>query len=169
MSNDDVELAGSMSLLQEALSPSSPNPFSLFGRRGAEPFQSPSPSLGEGFRVRAKVTCTQLARFAENLQQEVISNAEGNQTEEDGGAFREEAFTRLMIEYLTEAGELEDGHVCYHTARGIKVNGYNLQEEEGRLDLFISIYTQSPLPTTVRKDAVEGAFKQLINFLSKVS
>ena len=33
-----------------------------------------------------------------------------------------------MIEYLTEAGELEDGHVCYHSARGIKVNGYNIQE-----------------------------------------
>jgi hypothetical protein len=110
----------------------------------------------------------ELARFVENLQQEVIVNAEGDQTEEEGGSFREEAFTRIMIEYLTEAGELEDGHVCYHAARGIKVNGYNLQEEEGRLDLFISIYTQNPLPTTVRKDAVESAFKQLINFLSKV-
>jgi AIPR protein len=110
----------------------------------------------------------ELARFAENLQQEVIISAEGNQEEEDEGSFREEAFTRLMIEYLTEAGELEDGHVCYHSAHGIKINGYNLQEEEGRLDLFISIYTQNPLPTTVRKDAVESAFKQLINFLSKV-
>jgi len=27
--------------------------FSQKGRRGNEPFQSPSPSLGEGFRVRA--------------------------------------------------------------------------------------------------------------------
>lgn len=110
----------------------------------------------------------ELTRFAENLQQQVIIDAEGNQSEEDGGSFREEAFTHLMIEYLTEAGELEDGHVCYHSARGIKVNGYNLQEEEGRLDLFISIYTQIPSPTTVRKDAVESAFKQLRNFLSKV-
>lgn len=110
----------------------------------------------------------ELVRFAENLHQEVIVSAEGNQTEEEGGSFREEAFTRLMIEYLTEAGELEDGHVCYHTARGIKVNGYNIQEEEGRLDLFISIYTQNSSPTTVRKDVVESAFKQLINFLSKV-
>jgi len=33
--------------------PSSPSPFSQKGRRGNEPFQSPSPSLGEGFRVRA--------------------------------------------------------------------------------------------------------------------
>jgi len=110
----------------------------------------------------------ELTRFAENLQQQVIIDAEGNQSEEDGGSFREEAFTHLMIEYLTEAGELEDGHVCYHSARGIKVNGYNLQKEEGRLDLFISIYTQIPSPTTVRKDAVENAFKQLLNFLSKV-
>ncbi|WP_129671784.1 AIPR family protein [Candidatus Chloroploca sp. Khr17] len=110
----------------------------------------------------------ELARFVENLHQEVIIDAEGNQTEEEGSSFREEAFTRIMIEYLTEAGELEDGHVCYHSARGIKVNGYNLQEEEGRLDLFISIYIQNPSPTTVRKDTVESAFKQLINFLSKV-
>ena len=110
----------------------------------------------------------ELTRFVENLQQEVIINAEGNQTEEEGGSFREEAFTRLMIEYLTEAGELEDGYVCYHSARGIKINGYNIHEDEGRLDLFISIYTQNPSPTTVRKDAVESAFKQLINFLSKV-
>jgi hypothetical protein len=110
----------------------------------------------------------ELARFAENLHQEVIISAEGNQINEEGGSFREDAFTQLMIEYLTEAGELEDGHVCYHRAHGIKVSGYNLQEEEGRLDLFISIYTQNSLPTTVRKDAVESAFKQLINFLSKV-
>ena len=108
----------------------------------------------------------ELTRFVENLQQEVIINAEGNQTEEEGGSFREEAFTRLMIEYLTEAGELEDGYVCYHSARSIKINGYNIHEDEGRLDLFISIYTQNSSPTTVRKDAVESAFKQLINFLS---
>jgi hypothetical protein len=110
----------------------------------------------------------ELTQFAENLQQDVIISAEGNQTEEDEGSFREEAFTRLIIEYLIEAGELEDGHVCYHSARGIKVNGYNIQEDEGRLDLFISIYTQNSQPTTVRKDSVESAFKQLINFLNKV-
>jgi hypothetical protein len=110
----------------------------------------------------------ELVRFAANLQQEVIVSAEGTQTDSDEGSFREDEFTRLMIEYLIDAGELEDGQVCYHSARGIKVNGYNIQVDEGRLDLFTSIYTQYPQPTTVRKDAVESAFKQLINFLSKV-
>jgi AIPR protein len=111
---------------------------------------------------------SELSRFIENLHQQVIINSEGNNAEGDDGAFREEEFTSLMIEYLIEAGEIEDGQICYHSARGIKVNGYNLQEEEGRLDLFISIYTQNPSPTTVRKDAVENAFKQLISFLGKV-
>ena len=110
----------------------------------------------------------ELNQFIKNLHQEVIINSEGNKADEDSGSFREEEFTGLMIGYLTDAGELEDGHVCYHSARGIKVNGYNLQEDEGRLDLFVSIYTQTPSPTTVRKDAIETAFKQLINFLSKI-
>jgi hypothetical protein len=38
--------------------PSSPNPFSQNGEKGSQ-IQSPSPALGEGFRVRAtKVTCS---------------------------------------------------------------------------------------------------------------
>lgn len=110
----------------------------------------------------------ELSRFIENLHQQVIINSEGSNAEGDYGAFREEGFTSIMIEYLIEAGEIEDGQICYHSARGIKVNGYNLQEEEGRLDLFISIYTQNSCPTTIRKDAVETAFKQLISFLGKV-
>jgi AIPR protein len=110
----------------------------------------------------------ELTRFIENLHQEVITNSEGSNAEGDEGSFREEAFTQLMIDYLIEAGEIEDGHVCYHNARGIKINGYNIQEDEGRLDLFISIYTQNGTPTTVRKDAVDSAFNQLLKFLNKV-
>jgi hypothetical protein len=34
--------------------PSSPNPFSQIWEKGSETFKVPLPSLGEGFRVRAK-------------------------------------------------------------------------------------------------------------------
>jgi AIPR protein len=110
----------------------------------------------------------ELTRFIVGLHQEVITNSEGSSSEGNEGAFREDEFTRLMIDYLIDAGEIEDGSVCYHSARGIKVNGYHLQVDEGRLDLFVSIYNQSPTPLTVRKDATDNTFKQLINFLSKV-
>jgi sulfur relay (sulfurtransferase) complex TusBCD TusD component (DsrE family) len=110
----------------------------------------------------------ELTRFIENLHHEVITNSEGSNADGDKGSFREDSFTRLMIDYLIEAGEITDGHVCYHNARGVKINGYNIQEDEGRLDLFISIYTQNRSPTTIRKDAVESAFNQLLKFLNKV-
>jgi hypothetical protein len=110
----------------------------------------------------------ELTRFIVGLHQEIITNSEGSSSEGNEGAFREDEFTRIMIDYLIDAGEIDDGSVCYHNARGIKVNGYNLQVDEGRLDLFVSIYNQTPTPLTVRKDVTDNAFKQLINFLSKV-
>lgn len=110
----------------------------------------------------------ELAKFAENLQQEIIIRAEGVQDGENIGSFSEDAFTQLMIEYLTEAGEIEDGQVCYHRAHGIKINGYNIQEDEGRVDLFTSIYNRSLPPVTVRKDTINSAFNQLLKFLQKV-
>ncbi|MBD2465604.1 AIPR family protein [Oscillatoria sp. FACHB-1407] len=106
------------------------------------------------------------SQFAENFRQEVINNAEGG-NDNGGASFREDEFTRLMVEYLTEAGEIEDGHICYHSARGIKVNGYSILEEEDCLDLFVSIYTQSIPPVTVRKDEVEAAFRRLLVFLQQ--
>lgn len=106
-----------------------------------------------------------LLQFAEDFRQEVINACETG--DEESGSFREDEFTRLMIEYLTDAGELEDGYVCYHTAHGIKVNGYNIQEDEGRLDLFVSVYTQEVPPSTVRKDDVETAFRRLMGFFNK--
>ena len=106
-----------------------------------------------------------LNQFAEDFRQEVINACETG--DEEGDSFREDAFTRLMIESLIDAGELEDGHVCYHSARGIKVNGYNIQEDEGRLDLFVSFCTQETPSTTVGKNDVETSFKRLIGFLGK--
>ncbi len=112
---------------------------------------------------------TKLIQFAANLIQEVINNSEAGEDGEDdeGDCFREDVFTRLMIDYLTEAGELDDGDVCYHRTRGIKVNGYSINQDHGCLNLFISIHNQSVPPVTVTKQEVETAFSRLSNFLKK--
>ncbi|MDZ7961467.1 MAG: AIPR family protein [Aulosira sp. DedQUE10] len=110
-----------------------------------------------------------LIQFAEDLRQEVINNSEAGQDSDntEGDSFREDEFTRLMIEYLTDAGELDDGEVCYHRNRGLKVNGYSFSQEFECLNLFISIFTQSVPPNTVPKQDVEQAFRRLINFFKK--
>jgi len=106
-----------------------------------------------------------LHQFAEDFRQEVINHSEG--ADEESDLFREDTFTSLVIDYLVENGELDDGHVCFHSARGIKVNGYNLDQDEGRLDLFVSIFTQNAPPSTVLKSEVEKAFRRLFNFYKK--
>jgi len=106
----------------------------------------------------------ELQQFTADLLQEVIASSD---VEEDGGLFREEIFTRVFIDYLCEAGELEDGEVCYHVARGIKVNGYHYQEAEGRLDLFVSIFNQKVPPVTISKNDVDTAIKRLKGFLEQ--
>ncbi|MEH1855043.1 MAG: AIPR family protein [Nostoc sp.] len=112
---------------------------------------------------------TKLIKFTENLRQEVINNSEDGQDNEDGerDSFREDEFTRLMIEYLTNAGEIDDGEVCYHRTRGMKVNGYSINQEFECLNLFTSIYTQSVPPVTIHKQDVETAFHRLTTFLKK--
>jgi hypothetical protein len=112
---------------------------------------------------------TGLIQFAEDLRQEVITSSDGGIDREDGtgDSFREDEFTRLMIEYLTEAGELEDGEICYHRSRGIKVNGYSINQDQDCINLFVSIHTQAVPPVTVNKQDVETAFRRLINLLKQ--
>lgn len=51
-----------------------------------------------------------IEQFAEELRQEVLSR--GN--DEETGHFREDAFTEVMIEYLAQANEVDEGEICYH-------------------------------------------------------
>ena len=106
---------------------------------------------------------SELTRFAENQLQEVIlaSELEG---EED---YRENGFTQLMISELVEAGELDDAQVCFYQARGLKVNGYGINEETDCLDLFYSHFTQVIPPGTVTKSDLETGFQRLRSFLLK--
>ena len=106
----------------------------------------------------------ELQQFSADLLQGVIASSDA---EDDEGLFREEIFTRTFIDYLCDAGELEDGEVCHHYSRGIKVNGYNYEEVEGRLDLFVSIFNQKVPPVTISKNDVDTAIKRLKGFLEQ--
>lgn len=104
-----------------------------------------------------------LKEFAENLGQDVIVTAQVEGAE----ALRGDVFAARIIEQLTELGELDDGHVCYHRARGIEVGGYSFDAEEGSLDLFVNVFKQEVPPATVSKQEVETAFRRLTAFLHR--
>jgi len=104
-----------------------------------------------------------LQQFAETFLQEIISRSDIEVSE----AFREDQFTQLMIEYLIEAGEIDDAEPCYHKARGIKVNGYGISQDQDCLDLFISVFNQTVPPVTVNRTQIENVFRQVSGFLQK--
>jgi hypothetical protein len=104
-----------------------------------------------------------LGQFAINLNQEVISKA-SLENQED---FLGDAFARIMVDYLAEAGELDDGEICYHKARGVEVSGYHLNDDENELDLFVCIYSQTTPPVSVTRTEVETYLKRVSNFLTR--
>ena len=87
----------------------------------------------------------ELVKFYEDLGQEIINKAAIDETED----FRENIFTQIYIDYLCEAAEIEDGNVCFHEGRGVKVNGYSIAEDESNIVLFVSIYKNNPNLYTV--------------------
>jgi hypothetical protein len=103
----------------------------------------------------------QFTSFLTNLQQDVISRAEGQEQ------LREESFTEVMVDYLIEAGEFDDGVVCQHRGRGVQVNGYGVSEDEACLDLFVSHCTLKVPPETMHKREIETLFKRVREFLEK--
>lgn len=82
----------------------------------------------------------ELSKFYTDLEQEIINKAALDETED----FRENIFTQIYIDYLCEAAEIEDGNVCFHEGRGVKVNGYSISEDESNITLFVSIYKNNP-------------------------
>ena len=99
--------------------------------------------------------------FSENLKQDVLALAEMA----DEGMMLPDAFTQIALYMLSEAGEFDDPLVCYHYSRGMEVSGYLLDEDEGRLDVFLSIHTNAHPPETVPRQRVDVAFRRLSTFV----
>ena len=102
-----------------------------------------------------------LDRFAEDLREDVLAFAEAREDE----LMLADSFTQVAFDMLSEAGEFDDPLTCYHRARGMEISGYGVDEDEGRLDIFLTIHTNMAPPTTVTRQQVDVAFRRLRGFL----
>jgi AIPR protein len=106
-----------------------------------------------------------LSAFATDLRQQVLLEADLEGDE----ALLPDAFTRLILDELEEAGEIEEGRACYHRDRGIEVSGYGVDDEGEVVDLFTTIYRGEDQPTSVTNQDADIAFRRLLNFWTKAS
>lgn len=105
----------------------------------------------------------ELSLFAQDLFQEILARSDT----EDQETLHEDEFTETIIRYLVDAGELDDGFVCYSRMRGHKVNGYYISEDGDRLDLFISDVFLDGQIHVLPKSRWETALQRLKGFLER--
>lgn len=105
----------------------------------------------------------QLRDFATNIQQEVFARCDAA----EDGAMRSEKLTEVLLEYLVEAQEIDDGQSVSFEGRGIRCSGFFLSEDNDRLDLFLTIPQLDGSASTVAKGDVTKAFERLAAFLAR--
>ena len=113
--------------------------------------------------------------FHEELMSDVIAEALGGSTGGDGGgqadaAFKENAFTQIMLVDLEAAGVLESPVPCYFANTGIrhpfKVNAYSLPEEESRLDIVVTDFRPEDKVQKLTAAEIDRSFRLAQRFLS---
>ncbi|CAM4394358.1 AIPR family protein [Paenibacillus typhae] len=104
-----------------------------------------------------------ILEFAQDFQQEIISLSEMEGEEN----FREDQFTRLFMDYLTDFEEIEDSDVFSYRGRGMQINGYSFSEELDQIVLFVANYSASCPPESVRKSDLDAAIKRCIGFFKR--
>jgi hypothetical protein len=111
---------------------------------------------------------TELVNFYESLLNELkIIQI----TKEEGGNL-EQIFTEVAVDLLADAGETENVRVAYDekalgTKNQHKINAYSISDNYETLDLFITIFKGTAVPTKVAKDEVDTASKRITNFFKK--
>ncbi len=113
---------------------------------------------------------TEIEKYYQQLCQEVTSRQLAN---EDGDT-QEQAFTRLFLDLLSEAGETENTTVAFDekdigNKKQHKINGYAISDNYETVDLFISIYRpEEEIPVIYKKD-IDQAVTRITNFFRKAT
>ena len=96
--------------------------------------------------------------FFHDFGQELMAGAEAH------SAFQLAEFMETIANELMETGFIEGFEFChYRTQRGIRVDGYWLNEE-GALDLFIADFESRTELASLTQTDVNALFKRLANF-----
>ena len=79
----------------------------------------------------------------------------------------EDQFAEMMIEHLTEAGEIDDGEICEHKRKNLKINGYSYGSDIDSIDIF-TVFCSRKIPSlSISENQIQGELDKAENFLQK--
>ena len=110
----------------------------------------------------------QVDKFYSSFMQEIVSRQLAN----EDGETQEQAFTRYVLDLLSDAGETENAAVAFDekalgTPKQHKINGFAISDNYETIDLFISLYEPEGDIYTVLKSDVTRAATRITNFFRK--
>lgn len=78
-------------------------------------------------------------------------------------------FTAVMLEYLEESSEAEDPIICPFRGYGLQLNAYCLSEDYENLSIYVSVYNDSNVITSVSRTEIDAAIKRGIQLYRKAT
>ncbi len=79
----------------------------------------------------------------------------------------EDQFAEIMIEHLTEAGEIDDGELCEYKRKGLKINGYSYGSDVDSIDIF-TVYCSRKVPSaSISNTQIQNELDKAKTFLQK--
>jgi len=103
-----------------------------------------------------------MENFRESFLQEVFATAQA------GENFYESSFLELYAKDLLESGEIDNElELCHWGETGIKIDGYSYNEDDGILNLFVSIFSADIENKSLTQTEVNQAFKRVENFFQR--
>lgn len=76
-------------------------------------------------------------------------------------------FTAVMLEYLEDSSEVEDPIICPFRGRGLQLNAYSISEDYENLCIFVSIYNDSEVISSVSRTEIDAAIKRGLQLYRK--
>ena len=113
---------------------------------------------------------TREAELLDQLHAEVSAWAKEHESDDEAGHCR--AFTALVAQELTEYGNAEGIELCHleeNTGKGtVCCDGYWLDEQEERLDLFVSFYSKAAQNETITQTEIRHGFERARRILQLI-
>jgi hypothetical protein len=83
------------------------------------------------------------------------------------GWAKEDFFTVVALEFLADAGEIDDTIICPYRDRGLQLNAYSISDDYETVEIFVSIFNDSDNVQSVSRTEIDAALKRALSLYRK--
>ena len=104
-----------------------------------------------------------LAQFYSDFMEEVNLAADSQTI----GWAKEDFFTAVALEYLSDTGEIEDPIMCPYRDRGLQLNAYTVSDDYESIEIIVSIFNDSETAQSIARTEIDAALKRALSLFRK--